>query len=197
MDYVRLCVELSTLRDVIEKGLKEIDFLYLPSKASLFLRTYQDDWAATIAAFPLAKDEIACAIAAHSCDLHTASIFHFMRVAEYGLRALAAERKIKLSKPIEWANWQEIISKVEDSAKEIGKTKPAGAGKDDALGFYNLAVAHFYAFKDKYRNVVMHARATYGASDAISAMTQVREFMNVLSKKINAGTKGPIKWKFK
>ena len=76
-----------------------------------------------------------------------------MRVAEHGLGAVAKERRVKLpkNKPVEWATWQEIIKSIRDAHAEIGKTKPPGQGKDEALAFYSGALAHLEAFKDKYR----------------------------------------------
>jgi hypothetical protein len=121
-----------------------------------------------------------------------------MRVAEHGLRAVAKERRVKLikNKPIKWATWQEIIRAIRDAQAEIGKTKPAGPGKDEALAFYSGAVSHLEAFKDKYRNLVMHVRENYDEHQADGVMMHVREFMAWLSAKIGENPK-PIRWKFR
>jgi hypothetical protein len=124
-----------------------------------------------------------------------------MRTAEYGLRALARERRVILpkGKPIEWATWHDILTQIDASVngKEgIGKTAKAGPGKDEALGFYNGAMGHFHAFKDKYRNMVMHVRERYEELQAEIALNHVRDFMNGLSLKVNEKTQRPIRWKF-
>jgi hypothetical protein len=86
---------------------------------------------------------------------HTASVFHCMRVAEVGLRALARERQITLpkGKPLEWGQWQEILTAVNESingAGGIAKTAKAGPAKDAALSFYNGCHGHFISFKDQF-----------------------------------------------
>ena len=109
-----------------------------------------------------------------------------MRVAEYGLRALAKERKIKLArnKQIEWGAWQEIIKALDDEIKIIGGKK-AGAAKDAALEFYSGARADLNGFKDEYRNLVMHVRATYDEYQALRALTDVHAFMGRIAAKID------------
>jgi Asp-tRNA(Asn)/Glu-tRNA(Gln) amidotransferase A subunit family amidase len=111
---------------------------------------------------------------------------------------VAKERRVKLpkNKPVEWATWQEIIKSIRDAHAEIGKTKLPGQGKDEALAFYSGALAHLEAFKDKYRNLVMHVREDYDEHQAASAMMHVREFMAGLSTKIGENPK-PIRWKFR
>ena len=194
-----LQAEVRVLREAFEDGLRYKYFwLYPRDRAQLVLRL-DADWAPTIAAFKLpVKAEIMDAVDCYGLDKTTAAVFHLMRVAEYGLRALARERKVKLpkGKPLEWGTWQDLIKEVKASAEIIAKTKRAGAGKDEALAFYNGAVAHFDSFKDKYRNAVSHVRKRYDATEAEQAIRQVRDFMNGLSLKVGEETKGPIKWKF-
>ncbi|MGB8276788.1 MAG: hypothetical protein WCF20_02470 [Methylovirgula sp.] len=128
---------------------------------------------------------------------NTASVFHSMRVAEHGLRALAKERRLTLpkNKPLEWATWQDIIKALDDEIAVIGRKK-AGAPKDLALEFYSGARADLNGFKDEYRNLVMHARATYDEHQAVSALTKVHAFMERLAAKMDH-THQRIKWGFR
>ena len=57
------------------------------------------------------------------------------------------------------------------------------------------ALGQFHAFKELYRNAVMHVRADYDEFQALRAIHQVRDFMNGLSEKIGEKTRRPIrKW---
>ena len=124
-----------------------------------------------------------------------------MRTAEHGLRALARERRITLpkDKPVEWGTWQDILNQIDDGVNGnggIAKTTKSGAAKDEALAFYNGALGHFLAFKDQYRNMVMHVRERYEEWQGEIALNHLRDFMNGLSLKLSEKTKQPIRWKF-
>lgn len=123
----------------------------------------------------------------------TASVFHFMRVAEIGLRSLARERQVTIPRrPLEWANWQDILSKLRGEIEKIAKRR-AGPSRDAALEFYRGALGEFEAFKDAYRNNVMHVRVTYDEHQALSVMNHVREFITRLAAKIDEKPKA-IRW---
>lgn len=156
-------------------------------------------WGPTLASFPSTKDEIFDAADCFALQKHTASVFHSMRIAESGLRALAHERQIALprGKPLEWGQWQEILTEINNSVNGpggIGKTAKAGPAKDAALEFYNGAHGQFLSFKDQFRNMVMHARVRYDVHHAGSALRQVADFMNGLSARVNEKTRRPIRW---
>ena len=104
-----------------------------------------------------------------------------MRVAEIGLRALARERRMTIRrKPLEWANWQDILRELRVKIAKIAQRR-AGPSRDAALEFYRGALGEFEAFKDAYRNNVMRVRVTYDEHQALSVMNHVREFMTCLS----------------
>jgi hypothetical protein len=193
-----LATELRVLRETIHDGLREQHIYRYPQDKSKILRKWKDDWAQVRSSFPSAEKDIIASVDLWALGHSTASVFHFMRVAEHGLHAIARERRVKLpkNKPIEWAAWQEIIKSIGDAQTEIGKTKPPGPGKDEALAFYSGAIAHLEGFKDKYRNLVAHVRKDYDEHQAASAMMHVREFMIGLSAKIGENPK-PIRWKFR
>jgi hypothetical protein len=146
--------------------------------------------------FPSAAADIKAAGNCLALDLWTAAVFHLMRVVEYGLRALARERKIKLPKKreLEWAEWQEIISGIDQKVALIRQWS-RGSVKDKALAFYCGAIGEFYAFKDVYRNHVMHTRESYDLHQAASVIQHVSEFMKRLAAKIDEKPAKSIKWK--
>jgi len=192
--------QLKALLDAIEDDIKTERFYHYPKNKGMLTLTFEADWSKTIQAFPTAKLEIFDAVDCFGLGHPTAAVFHLMRVAEYGLRALARERKVTLpkNKPIEWGTWQEILNKIDEGINGrigIAKTAKAGPVKDEALAFYNGALGHFLFFKDMYRNMVMHARQRYDELQAEIALNHVREFMNGLSLRINE-TSRPIRWRF-
>jgi hypothetical protein len=195
--YQDVEAELVFLRETIEDAIKFERFYHYPKALAELPLRIDADWAATLAAFP-SKDvrfEIQSGVDCYALGHSTAAIFHLMRVVEYGLRALARERKVKLDKkkPIEWATWNTILDKLELAQKTIRLKWVAGDKKDAALGFYSGTLAGLHSFKDNYRNMVMHVRKPYDAEDAAKAMRQVRDFMNGISEKVGEGTRNSIK----
>jgi hypothetical protein len=198
--YENIETELVFLRQTIEDSIKFERFYHYPKNMAELPLRIDADWAATVVAFPSkeVRFEIHAGVDCYALGHSTAAIFHFMRVAEFGLRALARERRVRLGKngqkPIEWGTWNEIILKIEAEVKRIALKMKPGPKKDAALDFYSGALAHLSGFKDQYRNSVMHYRREYKAWEAEIAMRQVRDFMNKLSAKISESTKGPLKW---
>jgi hypothetical protein len=195
MQYTEYYNLIKILRETVEDEFKRVYFhQYDANKVSILLDVHLD-WASAIGKFPSATNDILSAIDCYALDQNTACVFHLMRVAERGLRALANERKIPWPKhPVEWATWQDILTEIEKSTKPIAMW-PRGPRKDAALAFYTGAIGQFHAFKELYRNAVMHVRADYDEFDAARAINQVRDFMISLSSKIGDATKGEIrKW---
>lgn len=174
------------LRDAIEVELRQYFYYQYPKLKGQKLRAWKDDWKASLAAFPFIENDVFCATDCYALDHATASVFHSMRVAEHGLRALAKERRIRLpkNKPVEWGTWQEIIRALDDEIKVIGGKK-AGEAKDAALEFYSGARADLNGFKDEYRNLVTHVRAAYDHLQALRALTNVNSFMERVAARID------------
>jgi hypothetical protein len=182
-----VATELRVLREILQSELSRSHFYHYPPAKAALLLDFATDWEGIIKAFPDVKEEALAAIDLYALGHDTASVFHSMRVAEHGLRSLAKERKIALPKkrPIEWGTWQDIIDRLDDEIKNIAKTKPAGSAKDRALSFYSGARADLNGFKDEYRNLVMHLRATYDEHQSLRAIRRVHDFMNRISEKID------------
>jgi hypothetical protein len=144
-------------------------------------------WAHIWRRFPSAKYECEEAVYCYVLERNTASIFHSMRVAEIGLRALARRMKVKLpkGKKLEWGEWQAVLKEMSKRIDTIGLTVKAGPRKDELLEFYSGAVGQFTGFKDEFRNQVMHVRKTYDEDDAKRALNRVRDFMDKLAGKID------------
>jgi hypothetical protein len=184
--WSELNVRARAVRDAVETELKEYLYFQYPKLKGEKIRTWPEDWKASLAAFPEIKFEVFDAADCYAMGRDTASVFHSMRIAEHGLRSLAKERKIRLpkNKPVEWGTWQDIIKELDKEIEAIGKKK-SGAAKDAALEFYSGSRADLNGFKDEYRNLVMHVRARYDQHQALRAMTNVNAFMERLAAKID------------
>lgn len=182
------------VRDAIEVELQGHLFFRYPRDKGKKLSAFPDDWAFIATAFPAVHADALCATDCYGMEQNTASVFHSMRVAEHGLRAIASERRIRLpkNKPVEWGNWMEIIKELDNAIKEVAGAK-AGAAKDRALAFYSGARSDLNGFKDEYRNSVMHVRDRYDEHQALRALTNVHHFMGRLSEKLNHKKKR-IRW---
>lgn len=145
--------------------------------------------------FHSATVELEAAGSSYACALGTASVFHSMRAAEHGLRALARERKIKLpKKPIEWGTWEDLIGKIRSESQALANRFPVGEKRDGVRSFYSGALGQFDGFRDEFRNSVMHVRGSYSEQKAIEVLRRVAGFMEHLSGKTNEDGKR-IKWK--
>jgi hypothetical protein len=153
---------------------------------------------AAYAAFMSARYDMREAGNCLAVEANTAAVFHLMRVAEYGLRALAHDRRVRLPKnsSLQLATWEEIIKKLEDAVSAI-QGYPRTLAREAQFEFYHGAMIEFRGFKNKFRNRVMHARDEYDRDDAHSAFTHVRAFMNTLASRITETKRTPLKWKGK
>lgn len=192
------CGQLTTLHEILISDAFDHVFYHYPLNRSAIVRGVKDDWKNALAAFGSAKEDIEAGVDCYALGHNTAAVFHMMRVAEIGLRALARERRVELpkKKPITHAQWGEIVKEIDKEAEHIVQKAPAGDGKDAAMAFYSGAAGHIRALKDKYRNRVMHARERFNEYEAADAMFHTRSFMNSISERLNEETKSQIKWKY-
>jgi hypothetical protein len=130
--------------------------------------------------FPSAVLELRDAGNCLAADLNTAAVFHLMRVLELGLHLHVRVKK----KPIEYAEWGSIIKKIDENI-EAKIPKARGPKQTEALDFYRGLMGEFNAFKDVWRNNVMHTRRSYNAAEAIGVHQRVREFMQRLAARVS------------
>jgi hypothetical protein len=172
-------------------------YLYPAGSVDMLLKT-QDLWGPAGAAFPSITTDVAYGVDCVALGHADAAIYHFVRVAEVGLRCLARERRVRVKTknreyPLDYAEWGALLHKLKEAKDKIEKTKRRGATKDSALEFYGSALFALDSFKD-VRNSIMHVRRHYQIDEAATVMRQVRDFMNKISKKLSENQVGPIKW---
>lgn len=141
---------------------------------------------------PSADQDIRDAGNAYALDLHTACVFHLMRVAEIGLRVFAKHLRVTLPKkkgqpvPLAWAQWEDVLKAIHNKIDLLtvapGKSAPH---KAEIRAFYRGVFGEFQAFKDVYRNEIMHVRRTYDQPEAASALEHVGEFIKRLVTRVH------------
>jgi hypothetical protein len=146
--------------------------------------------------FPITIRDIEEAGKCFALGRYTGCVFHLMRVAEIGLRALARDRRIKFDKksPIELKQWKEIFDKLENEEGRI-KNLPTNTAREAQFAFYHGAMMDLRAFQHLYRDRTMHAREFYDREQANKAMSRVASFMNTLAEKISETKRTPLNWK--
>jgi hypothetical protein len=144
-------------------------------------------------AFPSAMKEAREANTCYALGRHTACVFHMMRAAEHGLRALAGPMGTTTPNvPLEHLQWQQILEQVEMKKKALQIERWSQPAKTRALQFFSITLADFYAFKDAIRNITMHTKAggTYNAQEAAGVRARVEECFKRLAPRVDeAGTK--------
>jgi hypothetical protein len=145
-------------------------------------------------AFPSAKADIKAAGDCIAVDLNTAAVFHLMRAAELGMRALAVHLKVRLThkgkpKPIEHGGWEEIINHIENKIQErrdkYDKAVKKNRGEFEFLKFCRIMADELYKFKEYDRNDTMHSIRSYNEGEAKGVFDRVRDFMQKLSTKVS------------
>lgn len=130
--------------------------------------------------FSSAANDLGAATMCYVTHMHTACVFHCMRVAEKGLRALATELNVPFKIPFEYENWQNIIEMAEKAIRNLEQTLPKGSAKSETLKFYSEAATQFFYFKNAWRNHVSHARDSYDGVQAKAVLEHVNQFMQYL-----------------
>ncbi len=154
-----------------------------------------------LGAFPSAEKDIDEAGNCLAAECNTAAVFHLMRVAEVGLRALAVDRNAPFkAKPIDQQEWGTILGFLDGVIKALrteDAKKWANPGiKDVQIRFYSEVVAELRAFNEAWRKHISHARqdAIYDRDYANSVFTHVRAFMQKLAERISENTATPEYW---
>jgi hypothetical protein len=175
-------IQLKDLLAAIEAEGKDDNIYHVPRDRAKLLLDEPNPWSHISEKFPDASDDIWSSITCYMYDENTASVFHSMRVLEYGLRALA--EAVNLTFDVQ--QWQTIIEQIEAQIRDIADRWPAGNSKKEWMQFYSSAAKEFMYFKDGWRNHVSHNRAKYDAPQALSVLEHVKVFMTVLSGRLGA-----------
>lgn len=145
--------------------------------------------------FPSACFDIQEAGSCLATDRSTAAVFHLMRVAEWGLRALCADTGLLRIKnkskggtvrytPISYVDWEQMLSQLHPKIDAKINRLRRGKVKQQSQEFYYPLLQDLRAFRDAWRNHVMHTRAIYTVDDALAILNHVKRFMRSLSTRV-------------
>jgi len=131
-----------------------------------------------------------------AAECGTAAVFHLMRVVEHGLRALANDRRVSIpkKKPLELATWEDIIRELEREETAI-QGFPKTLAREAQYEFVHGAMMQFRAFKNVFRNQIMHTRDSYTRTDAMGVFDHVKQFMQILAARISETERTPRVWR--
>jgi hypothetical protein len=188
--------EWRALRQHLEQDLKDRFVLYVGRASGAHLALMETDWAPTFVGFPSVRPEVERALECFAYEQFTACVFHTMRVAEQGLRAVAKERQIVLPKnrPIDDAEWGVLTTRLRGEGDKVTNWAPGKRGKKAAMAYYGSIYADIVYFKDRYRNIVSHSLSTFDEEDANRAVTRACDFMKTVSSRTDETGKR-IAWK--
>ncbi|MBX3455867.1 hypothetical protein [Ferrovibrio sp.] len=188
--------ELSELFTAVEHDAYQEFFCHYQKDKLSHIKSMEAEWKIVFKSFKSTKSDAEAGVDCFALGHNTACVFHMMRVAEAGLRALARERSVKLPKqrPLEYGNWEEIIRETEREAEKI-KNKPVSKNRDAAETFYTGCVSDLRHLKANYRNKTMHLRDSYDAGQAMSSIFRTKSFMLMVASKINEDHPRKINWR--
>jgi hypothetical protein len=181
-----LGAQLVDLRIAVIQALSGQRFAFIPAARAEYFENRELFGKAVYKAFPSARADIKDAGNCLAADLYTAVVFHLMRVAEHGLRALAVKLRARVthrgkSHPIEFATWDKVITSCNNQIEKARKLSP-GPKKQKALSLYADLAQHCLYMKDIWRNSVSHTQSPYTEIEALSVMERVRDFMRLATQ---------------
>lgn len=191
LTWQQLSNELTVLRQAIEADLEKHLFVQVIPEKAAFVYALKSGWEAIWTAIPDAKDDIEEAVDCYALERNTASVFHAMRVVEWGLRAFCdhlgftevktgEKSGIDILVPVEYATWDRILAQLRAHAKSLVDLEVDRSQKQALQEFYYSAIAEIDGFKDAWRNHVMHTRRSYNAEDAVAVLSHVQRFLKML-----------------
>jgi hypothetical protein len=198
-----LMVEARNAKDTVLRELKARKFLRVALDRGAFLDKENGFGPDVAFKFEDAKNDIREAGNCLAAECGTAAVFHLMRVAEFGLRALARDRRVEFAdKPLEQKEWGQILPNLESKIRvmrDLDRPKwqwPDTVVREAQISFYSDVTQELRAFNDVWRRHVSHAdsHAFYDRDQAISVWNHVRAFMEKLSSKVSASSITPEFW---
>lgn len=210
--YKALETVLETITVSIGDELSERTFAFIPHEKQKFFEQDALFGSAVENAFPSATRDIKDAGNCIAADLHTAAVFHLMRVAERGMRALAkhlhvtvkvgqkAKPEMKCPQcktvvvsaisakskrlPLDYAMWEQVLVALTKKIQSL-KNKSKGPARSAEFEFYHGLIIQLEAFKDLWRNEVSHCRGDFDETEALRAHSHVEKFMQKLATRVH------------
>jgi hypothetical protein len=186
-----LCIEtfireLEGIRDQLVIALSRQQFCYIDRVRATFLDRKQAFGELVDAKIPKARADIADACKAIAANLDTAAVYHLMRAAELGLRAIANSLGVTVSDkkqqiPIEYATWEQLTANSRNKITAI-RQDPKGPQKNEALQAYSDIADRSEYIRDLWRNDLSHTRRRYSGEETIGIFDRINGFMQAAAK---------------
>lgn len=117
----------------------------------------------------------------------TASVFHFIRAVEHGVRVLIKVLPPTTKVPVEYQEWHHFLTTIDKEIEATENTQKSDA-REKRLKFLSGASLQINAFRHVWRLNVMHAREHYGPQEARLAMEAIKAFMQLVAEQMETGT---------
>ena len=193
MTNIELRIHVREVRKDIVREIAKETFIYVPKNNSREIMKSVEDWSVIMGSFPFVKSDVDDHHDCFAVGKNNASIFHLMRVVEWGLRAfcvhagfrnvkskIKASGKVELT-PIEYSVWETMLNQIQKRVDAKLENMRRGSAKQRAQEVYIPLLQDLRAFKDAWRNHVMHNRTSYTPEDVLSVASHVRRFMLMLA----------------
>ena len=151
-----------------------------------------------IKAFPSAYMDIVEGGRCLALNRNNAAIYHLMQGAEVGLRSLAWDRRVTVTKwkkqvPLEFAQWGDMIGEIQKK-NELINHWPRSL-REEASRYYKRALFEVDSFNEIFRKHISHARGElYEPDVAISCWGHVYRFMDMLAERMSETNRTPNVW---
>ncbi len=173
--------EFKILVDAVMSEIRGKLFLFVsPERAKYYLLNISP---VVSHAFPSAAKEIESAANSFAFGLSTACVFHSMRAAEIGLRAMAVALNARTKHPLELMEWGKIIEAIEPEIENL-KQLPRTLQREADENFYGQAASQFRHFNTAWRVRAAHARETFEEDQAAKVLDHTISFFETLSTRL-------------
>jgi hypothetical protein len=165
--------------------LSQLTFVYVPAPNDKYFEQDEMFGAKVYDRFPLARDDIKDAGNCYAVFLYTACVFHLMRVAELGLRAIADKVGAEITHngqaiPLEYGDWNKVIEKIATKITAARKTVNP-AEKEKIIGRYSEANDRLIRVRDQWRNDISHTRTRFNEPETRGILERIKELMIFLA----------------
>jgi hypothetical protein len=108
---------------------------------------------------------------------YTASVFHLMRVMEYGVQRLGKLLNVPIQ--VEEKDWGTIGSHINGAIKRLPNSTPPERA---VYKSYATVAAYLDNVRVAWRNPTMHPKDDYGEEEALRVFSFVKQFMEYLAE---------------
>jgi hypothetical protein len=139
-------------------------------------------WESVIASYPSAMRDVKESRKCLALGRPTASVFHLMRVMEYGVRSLGRSLNDPRLDPRRNPSWDNILGKCRSEQAKRRQDRCVEWQSDP--GFFDNATVTLTAVQHAWRNPTMHVEREYMIEEAREVMDAMRAFMRHLATKL-------------